>query len=447
MAAPDSEAVLARLDALPGDAFAIGYSGGGDSHALLVLAARRAKSRGRALHALIVDHGLRPESGAEAEQAAKTARRAGATARILRWTGPKPTHGLPAAARAARHRLLAAACRELGVRDLLLGHTLDDQAETVWMRLLAGGGMRALAAMPETGPSPAWPEGSSLRLHRPLLDVRRAELRAWLGAQGENWIEDPSNLDRRQTRVRTRSRLAALEEAGFNPARLARLAADCRALDTAAGEAAARLLVRAARLTPWGGAGIDPAPFAAAPGRDAARALEALVMAVSGESATPKTGALERLQDALAEGRPATGAGARLVQWRSRTWLVRDAGAALGRKDGAGGAAETIISPTAGQVWDGRFEIRTARDGLRAGALGRDYRGLADPACLDTAPGAARSTLCAVRDEGGAVLAIAGVTDHACASFRRLGTERAAQRLFAGGAPAWFYETLQQGSI
>ena len=111
----------------------LAYSGGGDSHALLVLAARWAQRTGRQLTAFHVDHRLRPESGAEARQAQSAAARLGVEVECLAWTGDKPASGLAAAARQARHGLLARACRQGGISCLLLGHTADDRAETALM--------------------------------------------------------------------------------------------------------------------------------------------------------------------------------------------------------------------------------------------------------------------------------------------------------------------------
>jgi len=113
---------------------ALALSGGGDSMALLSLAQSWATRRGRRLLALTVDHGLHAASGTWTAFAGDAARRAGADWRALHWTDEKPKTGLPAAARTARHRLLANAAREAGARVILFGHTADDVAEGEVMR-------------------------------------------------------------------------------------------------------------------------------------------------------------------------------------------------------------------------------------------------------------------------------------------------------------------------
>ena len=229
------------------------FSGGGDSLALLLTAKTWAASCGRPLLALHVDHGLQAQSGAWAAQAQAMAVRLDIPFRLLRWEGPKPQSGLPAAARAARHALLAEAARAAGARVLLVGHTLDDQLENAVMRG-AGAPVGPLRAW---SPSPVWPQGRGLYLCRPLLAARRAQLRAWLTEQGLEWIDDPANADPRY--ARSRARLALDGAAPLAPA------ADIRAL------------AAACRATAWGGFEIDlrfggrgPGPSGAGPRPDPA---------------------------------------------------------------------------------------------------------------------------------------------------------------------------------
>ncbi|KXP12471.1 tRNA(Ile)-lysidine synthetase [Tsukamurella pulmonis] len=198
-----------------GGPVAVALSGGADSLALLtgVLAA------GLDAVALTVDHGLQDGSAAVAEAAAAAAREAGAMrAEVLRVAVEGPG-GPEGAARAARYAALDAARGRLPV---LLGHTLDDQAETVLLGLGRGSGARSLAGMA------AWaaPYG------RPLLGVRRADTRAACAELGLTPWEDPHNLDPRYTRVRLRTEvLPLLEEVlgGGVADSLARTAASLRA--------------------------------------------------------------------------------------------------------------------------------------------------------------------------------------------------------------------------
>lgn len=421
----------------PPGALAIACSGGSDSIALLHLASAWARRSGRRLDVLTVDHGLRPESEAETRFVRDEARALGHETVRLAWTGEKPATGLQEAARQARHRLLADACDRRSVTGLLLAHTLDDQAETVWMRLAAGGGWRGAGGMRPVSASPVWPEGRNTTLLRPLLTTRRRALRDWLVAQGLEWADDPSNADARYTRVRVRRRLSALERAGFPPERLAGLAGDVAALREAEARAAGRLARHAVSLTGWGGLRVAPAPL-----RDAAPGIrrvlmEAAVLAVSGEARLPGRAGLARLEQAVLAGRRATAAGVMTASWRGGTWLVRDPGAVLGRVD----RARTGGALAADGVWDGRFAVSGLSPGCTAGALGLSYDGLDDRAILDAVPGFARPSLLAVRADG-RVSVIAGLGRPANAAetgsvqIEALQAHRFCSRLGAAAPPA-----------
>lgn len=419
--------------------FALAYSGGGDSHALLCLATDWARRRHRTLHALIVDHALRPGSADEAGRALDAARRLGAEAEILTWHGDKPARGIQAAARSARHRLIADAARAAGIPAILMAHSRDDQNETVWMRLRAGGGWRGCAGMEPVSPSPVWPEGRGLRLYRPLLDETRAALRAYLHARGECWIEDPSNENPEFERIAIRQRLAELRGAGGEINRLSALAADLR--DVLADErlAAARLAVQGITLASWGGARLDRATMASSQSVVLIQLLTALSQAVSGRETTPRREAVQRLADGLGNARPVTGAGVMLVPAGNDAWMVRDPGGVTGRVDRPV-ASSTRLQPGRSIVWDGRFEI-TADEVLEIGPLGRDYAGLNDRECLDTLPGRARAGLLAIRRRE-RVIGLAGLIHPSEVQIRPLFGERFASRLFPDAPPAWFHGAI-----
>ena len=199
------EAVLDRRLAQGSTALiAVAISGGGDSVALALMAQNWAARRGRRLLLLTVDHGLRAESADWTRTCSALAQRLGADFQSLIWEGAKPDRGLPAAARVARHALLAEAARRAGATVILMGHTADDVAEAAEMR-------RTGSTTPDPrcwSPSPVWPQGRGLFLLRPLLHLRRSDLRAWLVERGETWIDDPANLSVVYARARARLRLA-----------------------------------------------------------------------------------------------------------------------------------------------------------------------------------------------------------------------------------------------
>ncbi len=179
---------------------AIALSGGGDSTALLCLLHDFYSERGEEdrLFAVTVDHGLRPDSAAEARRAGEFCAALGVPHTIRHWEGVKPVAGLQAAAREARYRLLADAATAAGCGLVMTGHTLDDQAETVAMRRARGNG-RGLS-----GIAPATLHDKRIWFVRPLIGQRRNDLRAFLAERGQGWIDDPSNIDPRFERVRMR---------------------------------------------------------------------------------------------------------------------------------------------------------------------------------------------------------------------------------------------------
>jgi tRNA(Ile)-lysidine synthase len=200
---PDIGVLLAAAlgrDLADSERLAVAVSGGPDSVALLLLAAARWPGR---VTALTVDHRLRPEAADEAATVVRQCRAAGIPAETLVWDADKPGTGLPAAARAARYRLLGDRCRRAGVGLLLTAHHADDQAETLLMRLArgSGGGLAGIRARRPLGPG--------VTLVRPLLRVTKRDLVAIAAASEWPIADDPGNRDARQDRIRARRLLAA----------------------------------------------------------------------------------------------------------------------------------------------------------------------------------------------------------------------------------------------
>lgn len=215
----------------------VAVSGGPDSVALLALLAEWARAAGRpALHAATVDHGLRQASAAEARAVAALCERLGVPHATLSWDGPKPAAGLQARARQARYDLLKREAMRLGGAVLVSGHTLDDQAETILMRMAHGSGPSGLVGMRERV------RKGAVELARPLLGIAKARLVATARARGLAFIHDPSNEDARFERVRWRGLLPALAEQGLTPERLAILARRMARLEDVAAQRAATLL-------------------------------------------------------------------------------------------------------------------------------------------------------------------------------------------------------------
>ena len=310
--------VLARfaasLDALlaPGERIGVAVSGGPDSVALLLLAAA---ARPGLVTVASVDHGLRAGSRAEAEAVARLCDRFGVSHDILTVEWPAlPASALQEQARDARYRALGEWAKAKDLGAVATGHHADDQAETLVMRLLRGAGVRGLAGMRRSAPLPG---SVAVRLLRPLLDWRRADLEAIVEQAGVETADDPSNHDDRHERVRVRRLLAA---AGWlDPAALATSSAHLAAADEAIEWAIARELA-----TVRGQAdAIAYRPGDAPPEirrRVAARLIARL--ASEGDGGDLRGRELDRLVGALDAGQSATLRGVQASggpEWRFRT--------------------------------------------------------------------------------------------------------------------------------
>jgi tRNA(Ile)-lysidine synthase len=277
----EAKSLFSGLEQFP--ALVLAVSGGPDSTALMVLAARWRKSlKARPkLIAITVDHGLRKDSKREAADVGKLARRLGIAHRILRWTGKKPATGLQQAARTARYKLLAGAARKEKAAHILTAHTLDDQAETVLIRMARGSGLRGLAAMQRLS---RFDSGEpALQLVRPLLDVPKTRLIATLKAAKISYAEDPSNRDPRFTRVRLRSVMAELAREGLTARRLAVLAQRLRRADRAIEATVDRAEGEFLRRPSEAAIALDASGFARLPAEIALRLLGRAVTEVGDE--------------------------------------------------------------------------------------------------------------------------------------------------------------------
>lgn len=339
----------------------VAVSGGGDSIALLAIAAGWARRTGRELAAVTVDHGLRPESIGEAAFAA------GVCARLdvphaVRQAGPMPPGNLPAAARDARYRLMSEWARGARVGAVLLGHTMDDQAETVLMRLARGSGVEGLSGM---APRRDW---GGVAWLRPMLAVRRDALRDWLRGEGIAWVDDPTNDDMAFDRVKARRALAVLEPLGVTVEGLAetarRLARQRRVLTRAAAETAAA----AVQLGAFGEARLALAPLRATERDTAFRVFSETLVRVAGRGYRPRFRAVEpALTRLLAR---EDGGGMTLGGCLVLPEPGADA-ALICREPAAVERPRPLVPP--GVVWDGRWRLLVPREvpgGLYVGALG-----------------------------------------------------------------------------
>ncbi|MEI9431274.1 tRNA lysidine(34) synthetase TilS [Mesorhizobium sp. Cs1299R1N3] len=343
---PDfSTRLFSHIDFTNGAVAAV--SGGSDSTALLLLLKQhldRTAPSARLL-AVTVDHGLRQGSADEAQAVAKLCAERGIAHRILAWSGEKPSTGLPAAAREARYRLLASAARTEGIGLIVTGHTSDDQAETVLMRLDRNGAARdegrGLAGM-----APATLHDWRDWIVRPLLGVRRHALRDFLRRQQVGWTEDPTNADEAFERPRMRATLAG--EAGAQRMNDAlALAAQEAGARTRLGAEAACLVERFASQPAAGLIRLDPALLGAGDDRAAVYALRILLATSGGIAFLPDLARSEALFARLKAGF--------LCATLSRTVVdFRRAGIFLRREMRGLPAAAAAVDAA---IWDGRRQI------------------------------------------------------------------------------------------
>lgn len=324
--------VAATFDGYMGEV-GVAVSGGSDSVALLHLIA----AAGARVQAVTVNHDLRVAAADEARFVAGLCAGLGVPHSVVVWDHGVIAGNLPNAARRARYGLIAGWAQARGITRVVLGHTADDQAETVLMGLARGAGLDGLCGM-----RPWWDQGP-VRFERPLLRVLRAELRGYLTRASVGWVDDPTNEDVLYQRVRARNALVALRPLGISVDGLGdvarNLAAARQALVNAVAEAAAGISHER------GGALIFQRDgFFALPDDVRRRLLIAALRWVSTADYAPRADAVLRLQAAIVKGRDATLWGCRIRVSKAEIWIMREPRAAM-----------TVCAPD--QLWDRRWRV------------------------------------------------------------------------------------------
>ena len=384
-------------------AVGLAVSGGADSLALMLLAQRWVAGRaaGPKLFVYSVDHGLRPEAAGEVAMVLQAAARLGLAARGLAWTGEKPAAGVQEAARAARYRLIGAAMVEDGATVLLTAHHIQDQAETVLMRMARGSGIEGLKGMT------TFAEVEGVRVHRPLLDVDPKALRAVVEAAGLMPAEDPSNADPHYERVRWRQAMPQMSALGLDAGALALFAARMAEADAAIAQVADGCFTEIVRLDGFGAARIELAPFIGLSPAISTRVLGRVLNIVGGRQRPRALGQVERLRQTIADGGLA----------KATTVLgciirIKDGAVAVAREPGRSLPPDARLSPHGELVWDERFRIINASPEAGLTASVADYlprhRLEEFLGFKVTAPAEAIRTAPIVRDAEGGVLSLGG---------------------------------------
>jgi tRNA(Ile)-lysidine synthase len=357
-------ASLARFETPP--FLAVAVSGGPDSLALAILADRWARARGGEICALTVDHRLRPEGPGEIRQLRDWLSARAIRHEVLVWSGDRPRSGIQEAARIARYRLLAGWCRDNGCLHLLTAHHRDDQIETHLIRRRAHSGADGLAGMS------AIRELADCRVLRPLLGVAKDRLRAFLAAEGQPFITDPSNLNP----AYERSRFRVGGEATRDGAAASDLLAEIRNTGSKRAERERDgngLCACCVDLHPAGFAVLEPSILRGTAQLRTERLLAAVAVTIGGAFYPPRRERMARLCEALrAAKRGYTLAGCRFVRWGERVLVLRELALA---------APPIRPEPSKSVIWDRRFKVTTPS--TANGRLTIAYLGLAGVAQLN----------------------------------------------------------------
>ena len=349
-------AALTRLARWEGSPFiGVAVSGGADSLALTILADRWVRQRGGEICAVTVDHRLRPESGAEISRlngwlAARAVRH-----EILTWSGEKPRNGVQTAARTARYALLDDWCGTHGCLHLLTAHHREDQAETYLIRYRARSGANGLAGMS------AIRELANCRVVRPLLGVPKARLEAFLDAERQLFITDPTNRNPifERSRLRSEGALPLGAELDALLSQMRTLACGRRLRESTRHS----LLARAVFVHPAGFAVLDPTLLNAAPCDVSEGVIAAVVSTIGGKLYPPRGQRVARLRGMLAGSlrHAYTLGGCVLMPWRGRILALRELAAA---------AAPVTLVPGERCAWDRRYSLALAKAAKETSTIG-----------------------------------------------------------------------------
>lgn len=267
----------------------VAVSGGSDSLALLHLLHASGKF---ALSAVTVNHGLRAQAASEALHVARICDRLGIQHDVVEWQGWDGRGNLQDQARRNRYSLIADWARRERLDGVAVGHTRDDQAETVLMRLSRASGVDGLSGMPSCIVR------DGMTFWRPLLGVGREALREYLTDLGVRWVEDPSNEDDQFDRVRARKALGVLATLGVTTGGLAQVAHNMAEARTALDQIAADWALRSARVE-CGDVILDRTSLSGLPNELQRRIVSAALTFVSSAEYPPRRDALADLLAAI----------------------------------------------------------------------------------------------------------------------------------------------------
>ena len=334
--------------------YAVAVSGGPDSMALLALVAQAAgRENAPRFSVLTVNHGLRPAGENETQMVVAAAQKLGLCGVALAASPPFPSSGIQNWARQTRYALMAAWCKKHKADGLLLAHHLDDQAETILMRINHKSGADGMAGMAEK--QTLMTQNGALILLRPVLAYPRTALHAMLPAletMGLAPIADPTNENANFERVRWRQRLPALAQAGVAPKKLAALGAQFRSLRRQGDRLAAAWFQHYGKVSDFGYLSLCRKAFVQSDSDLQHRLLRRLVQLLAGRHYPPATASIVGLcRHIMSCENGAHNLAGCLVRWRSRQLMLGREGAVLAN-------TPPMRAKTDWQNWDGRFAVR-----------------------------------------------------------------------------------------
>ncbi len=336
-------AVSVALDHNPSAGIGVAVSGGSDSMALLHLLSRVGRQQGLRIEAVTVDHGLRAEAKAEAAFVARVCTDLGLGHVVLQWHRTATTGNLQDQAARGRYDLMTRWARERLIGVVATGHTADDQAETFLMQLARRAGIDGLSGM-----SRVWSQDSVIWC-RPLLMIRRDELRAYLGRNGVEWVDDPTNDNLRYERVRVRKLLPQLANIGLDVRVLADVSAQLASVRGALDEFC-QMVARNIVIEVDGDLVLDRLALMATAPEARRRLMVASLRWVSGKEYPPRSTAQFALDFAIQYGRSKTLSGCRIVSTSRTVRISRETN-----------AVRTLSSATTA-LWDNRWHLMGPHD-------------------------------------------------------------------------------------
>ncbi len=336
------------------DHVALAVSGGVDSLALMVLVAkwRQQQTKPAKFTVFSVDHGLRPAAKLETKFVADTARALGLEAQVLTGTIEAPETGLQVKARALRYGLIGEAMDQLGISTLLTGHHVDDQAETILMRLARGSGVGGLGGMATQSVR------DDIFLFRPLLNVTREQLEHFVEDLDYSPVDDPSNKSLDFERVRWRQIMPQLCDAGLTSDMIGLSAKRLRRADDALRHWAEHEYEQNFVIDPFGCVYFDVQALIKQPVELGVRLLARALGDAGGVSQTASLAQLEALHDHFTSGlysfKGLTLGGCGIKVKQNVGQIFREAGRLQD--------APLVLGVGQSAKWDNRFQIIVAPD-------------------------------------------------------------------------------------